>query len=164
MLFEPVTTENHTNYVMPKAGGGYEIRLTERGEVLVTTVPGGRFVSMGALWRATPVSYDPVDEGWFHEVYAAFGDDPREYYTGRAWRGSTAERISRMAYDDTFGFELRAKLFPVAEIDPCSCRFYHGENACRGCGTQLGEHGRTEAAAAVETAVYGPYSLAGRRD
>ncbi|MEV7123959.1 hypothetical protein [Kitasatospora griseola] len=151
---EPVTTGNHTYYVMPKPDGGFEIRPTVDGEALVTRVPGGRMVSNGALWRAAPVHWNTSCEAWDHTLYVAFGDDPREYADGQAPEGMAAEFIARRSYDDMFGFGLRSRIFPVADINPCGCRY--AADHCLGCGRPWADH---TAADEVWTALYGPDSL-----
>ncbi|MFJ9521250.1 hypothetical protein ACIRPK_23745 [Kitasatospora sp. NPDC101801] len=142
---------------MPKGDGGFEIRPTVDGEALVTRVPGGRLVSNAALWRATPAKWCATDEGWWHDLYVAFGDDPREYFAGQAWRGTVEEFISRRSYDDMFGFDLRSRLFPVADISPCRCR-YSSDRRCR-CGHQLDSNGFCAAEEEVWRALYGPDSV-----
>ncbi|MER5638289.1 hypothetical protein ABT095_15170 [Kitasatospora sp. NPDC002227] len=151
-----VTTEDHTYYVMPKAGGGFEIRLPARGEALVTRARGKRLASRGALWRATAPKWCPTDEGWWHSLYVTLGTDPREYFAGQAWRGTVVETISGRAYDDNYGFWLRQDLFPVAEITSCRCRY--AGNRCHGCGHDLDDPTVRAARDALERSLHGPDS------
>ncbi|MFD5610471.1 hypothetical protein [Kitasatospora sp. NPDC127060] len=154
---QPRTAEPHTNYAMAKSGGGFEIRPTVTGEALVTLAPDGRMAAIGARWRADAAEWDGIDQGWWHDLYVSFGEDPRQYFAGRAWRNCAVEVIADQAYDDPFGFDLRTQMFPVADINPCRCR-YGADDACD-CGHRLGEHGFSEAAARVHRSLYGPDSL-----
>ena len=151
-----VTTEDHTYYAMPKAGGGFEIRPTVCGEALVTRAPAGRLSASGAKWRADEPKWCATDEGWWHNLYVTFGSDLREYYAGQAWRGTVVESISRRAYDDNYGFFLRHGMFPVAEISSCRCRY--ASRRCHGCGHDLDSPEFREARDALSCALYGPDS------
>ncbi|MER5352533.1 hypothetical protein ABT093_19650 [Kitasatospora sp. NPDC002551] len=154
---QTVTAEAPDHYVTAPLGANFAVTPGGSDAALLALAPDGRLVAIGARWRADTAAWDPISEGTWHDLYVTFGDDPREYYAGHAWRNTVVETIARTAYDDVHGFDLRRRIFPVEDVDPCRCR-YTGQR-CASCGHEVNCYGFGEAATAVERHLYGAATL-----